>query len=173
MKSKTLIVILFMLLFALPAQAQRYYNNEYNKFYILVGGGLKTNSACFRVGLMQEKLGGELYLKKDLNLNKKDFMEMDGKAYHFSLMGGVTYAPAKIVMLTLNAGYGSTGTYRVDATETNYGVEGLRSGLELGLCVTIAFPGGFSVFGGYSLIPASTFKNSPGKEVAFGMGFTF
>ena len=101
---------------------------------------------------------------------------MDGRRHRFSLMGGVNYNFADLLLITANAGYGSTAKYRVSANGEEYGVENLARGFEAGLVVDF-FVGNFMFFGGWSRIFASagpmagTDEAPKLTEFTFGIGY--
>ena len=75
-------------------------------------------------------------------------------------------------MITANVGYGATGIYRVDATQTAYGAEDLKTGVEVGLGVHLNFGRGFMLYGGYSGRPRGNVENIY-KEYTIGVGYMF
>lgn len=165
MKAKPLIILFFALLFTVPMQAQ-----YLRKGYLLGGMGLKSQGLAIRAGYIYHHIGGEVYVMTDTN-KSKDLSKMEGKPHAFSIMGGLTYQPVGILLLTANVGYGSMGTYRVEATQTKYGVEGLKAGLEAGASATVMFDGGLSIWAGYTIMPnANSFVESF-RELVLGLGF--
>jgi len=165
MKARPFIILLFGLLFSVPMQAQYLRSG-----YLLGGMGIKSEGLAIRAGYIHRHIGGEVYVMTDMN-KSKDILKMEGKTHRFSIMGGLTYQPYGIVLLTANAGYGSTGIYRVEATQTKYGVEGLKAGLEVGASVTLMFDGGFSIWAGYSIMPSSNGLMESYRELTAGLGF--
>ena len=138
----------------------------------MAGMGRKSQGLLFRVGYLHKQFGGEVFVMTDVN-RSRDITKMEGKNHRFSIMGGFTYQPANVLLLTANVGYGSTGTYRVEATQTYYGVEGLKAGLETGVSISFMFDGGLSAFLGYTLKPDFNSFNQSFHELIFGLGLAF
>jgi len=165
MKTKHLFILLFALGIALPMKAQSLYGAI----------GFSSQSTAIRLGYT-ETIGGEIYIKSDNNRLFKGIPDMDGRRHRFSLMGGVNYNFADLMLFTVNAGYGSTATYRVAASGDQYGVENLARGFEAGLVVDF-FIGNLTIFGGWSRIFASagpmagTDEAPKLTEFTFGIGY--
>ena len=140
-------------------------------FYTSLGISPK-DAFSLHFGMVKNKLGGEIYAKSDLQRLKKDIGKLDGKAYRMSIMGGITYRPIEFLLLTANAGYGASGIYKVDATQTTYGAEDLKEGVEAGLGVHVNFGRGFMLYGGMSFFPIGL-SDSVTNEYTVGVGFVF
>lgn len=166
MRRKHWLFLLLVLSFSMPVVAGgslRYYTSL----------GISPNDAfSLRFGIVKNKLGGEIYAKSDIQRLRKDISKLDGKVYRMSIMGGLTYRPVEFLLLTANAGYGTSGIYRVDATQTAYGAEDLKKGFEAGLGLHVNFGRGFALYAGWSFYPIG--QNDKAKnEYTVGIGFVF
>ena len=166
MKRKHWLLFFIALAFVLPAHAGGGLN-----YYTSLGISPK-DAFSLRFGILKNKFGGEIYAKSDIQRLRKDISALDGKTYRLSLMGGFSYRPIYNLMITLNAGYGAKGVYRVDATQTTYGAEDLMTGVEVGLGLHVNFGRSFMLYGGYSALPIGT-SDKPYSEFTVGLGFMF
>ena len=168
MKLKIVILLFAIGLLASPIHAQE----DSTIGFSMIGLSLKSSGICLRAGGVYERLGAELYWKTDANTEGNDIMNMDGKPHRFSLMGGLVYRPTNRLLLAADVGYGSVGTYRVEATHTHYGVEGMTKGLEVGASVTLTLViWAFSV--GYSIIPFRNAFDQSYSEFTLCVGIAF
>lgn len=103
--------------------------------------------------------------------------KVDGKHKGFAFMGGLSWKPISLFMLTANLGYGKVGDYHFDENQQLPVLENSRTGVMAGGNVTIypffasgskAMGAGFSL--GYTVIPA--FGDTKPVEV-FILGFVY
>ena len=139
--------------------------------YGTLGYGLKSKAGNVRIGVMKDHFGGEVCFQSDLNRLGRSLEKMDGKTYRLSLMGGFSYRPFSMLMLTVNAGYGATGTYMVDATQTSYGAVDLKKGFEAGLTLNYIMADYIMLYGGMSFYPIG--KEGRTSEILVGVGLMF
>ena len=170
MKRPYWLLLVLVLMVAVSVQAQRATPLGWN-YYTSVGVS-PNNAFSLRFGVMNSKLGAEVYAKSDINRLNQDIGKLDGKPYRLSLMGGVSYQPIYNIIFTVNAGYGAKGVYRVDATQTTYGAEDLMTGLELGMGIHMNVGSYFLLYCGYSVLPVET-GNIQHKEFTVGVGLYF
>ena len=171
MKRKHILLILFALASAIPVHAGGYGSARYRGLcYYGTVAYTPSHIASLRVGLLDEEIGGEIYVKSDFNRLGNDVLSrLDGTTYRLSVMGGLTYWAHPNFMLIVNMGYGYKGTYMVDASFSDYGVTDLKKGFEVGLGCNLVM-GRFMFYAGYTGLAA-------GKEMfyeyALGIGLKF
>lgn len=174
MKRVKILLALAVLFLCIPtvSKAQIYY-------YIGVGypsmKGSKTFSNCLnaRLGMGGRYLTGGVNFKSDLNRVINNVKDMDGAIYRLSLLGEINYIPIAHLELTLAGGYGMIGNYRTDITQTYYGVENVRSGIEAGIGGSLyLFYPHFSVNYLFTIMPGlgkmdPYFENTVGFTIRF------
>lgn len=163
MKCKPLLILLFGLAIALPLKAQH---------VLYLGTGFSKQAIAFRTGLLFDSgLGGEVYVKTDYSRPFKSIPEMDGQRHKFSIMGGLSYELAEVLLLTGNLGYGSQGTYMVTPTQDSYGVRDLVRGVEAGFSVGFYIGDLTFVYIGWSKIMKQSTERTSQFNFGFGFGF--
>ena len=164
MKIRHVVFMLLAFMIACPVQAQDW------DLYGTLGYTPSVKAGNVRIGVMKNHLGGEVYLKSDLN-RLKSMDQIDGKPYRLSVMGGLSYRPINTFMLTVNAGYGASGTYMVDALHTSYGAVDIKKGVEAGLSLNYIMFNYIILYGGMTFHPIGN-ENSI-SEMSLGIGLMF
>lgn len=166
MKTKHFILFCLAVVLSLQLQAQ-----EGVRCYTTLGLSPK-DSFGLRVGVLKNRIGGEVLLKSDVVRLGKELSKYDGRKYHMAVMGGVSYWLIHNLMLSANVGYGVSGLYKVDATQTTYGVDDLKTGIEAGLSLNILFNRSFIFYFGLSCYPLGQSEDL-NREYSIGIGYMF
>lgn len=160
MKAKTLLLLIVALFLFSRAEAQ----------VGLFGAWGRSSSTpcCIRLGVTGNRFGGEISFKSDVErlFGTKD---LEGKTYRLSLCGGVVCKFTDNFLVTLDAGYGAKGTYKVMSHNHDYGAIDLIQGPEIGGTIGVTYSV-LLLYAGYSWVIS---PNGTYPEFTFGIGLSF
>ena len=177
-------LVLFMLMGANEADAQRWYASKAHKTSLggfvvcklnteghwgLDGTVTFDDRYGVRAGFMSDFYhpfgNGEKYYQ--------NFNEVLGKGYRLSYTAGPVVKTLDWIWLGAAIGYGEYGTYSYSTMLNKYGISEKVKGLELGLHVRFVFKELLVCEVGYNIIPTGLKLERPLHDISFGIGFCF